>query len=578
MILIGEMRDLETMQAALTIAETGHLALATLHTNSTFESINRIVDTFPPNQQSQVRAQLAFVLEGVITQQLIPHMSGKGRALVAEVMVCTPAIRACIRDDKIHQIYGLMQAGTKFGMQTMNQALFRAYTNRQIIAGRSDGVQLRYDRARTDARRAHEHHARRAQSRSSTQRGMRMSTTTYMWKGRTPTGEMLSGELRLGEQAGAHQSSCASARSSSRRSARSRRRSSMSFGLKNRITTRDLGVFTRQFATMINAGLPMVQCLDILSSQMDKPAFKKIVSDVMYDVEAGSTLAEALRKQPCFSDLFVNMVEAGEAGGILDVILKRLAVYLEKADALMRKVKGAMTYPAVVFTVCIGASIFMLIFIIPTFAKMFTDFGGELPLPTKIVMGLSDFLRANWWLLAAVIVGGDHRLQRYYKTTAGHYRIDKLLLRMPITRRRHPQGGRRAIHADARHARLERCADPERSRDHRPDLGQQGRRGGRSQDADEHQRGQHDRRASPGMRRVSADGGPDDRRRRADGRARRDAREGRRFLRQRGRTAVNALTSIIEPIMIVVMGGIVGGMLIAMYLPMFKLVTVVSGG
>jgi len=131
-ILIGEMRDLETMQAALTIAETGHLAFATLHTNSTFESINRIVDTFPASQQPQVRAQLAFVLEGVITQQLIAHLSGRGRALVAEVMICTPAIRACVRDDKIHQIYGLMQAGTKFGMQTMNQALFRAYVNRQI--------------------------------------------------------------------------------------------------------------------------------------------------------------------------------------------------------------------------------------------------------------------------------------------------------------------------------------------------------------------------------------------------------------------------------------------------------------
>lgn len=131
-ILIGEMRDLETMQAALTIAETGHLALATLHTNSTFESINRIVDTFPANQQPQVRAQLAFVLEGVLSQQLIPHISGKGRVMVAEVMVCTPAIRACVRDDKIHQIYGLMQAGSKWGMQTMNQALFRAYTNRHI--------------------------------------------------------------------------------------------------------------------------------------------------------------------------------------------------------------------------------------------------------------------------------------------------------------------------------------------------------------------------------------------------------------------------------------------------------------
>ena len=131
-ILIGEMRDLETMQAALTIAETGHLALATLHTNSTFESINRIVDSFPATQQEQVRAQLAFVLEGVVTQQLIPHVSGKGRVMVCEVMVCTPAIRATIRDDKVHQIYGLMQAGFKHGMQTMNQALFAAFCDRRI--------------------------------------------------------------------------------------------------------------------------------------------------------------------------------------------------------------------------------------------------------------------------------------------------------------------------------------------------------------------------------------------------------------------------------------------------------------
>jgi len=131
-ILVGEMRDLETMGAALTIAETGHLCLATLHTNSTFESINRIVDTFPSNQQPQVRAQLAFVLEGVICQQLIPKVGGKGRVMAAEVMVCTSAIRATIRDDKVHQIYGLMQAGQKHGMQTMNQALFNAVIHKQI--------------------------------------------------------------------------------------------------------------------------------------------------------------------------------------------------------------------------------------------------------------------------------------------------------------------------------------------------------------------------------------------------------------------------------------------------------------
>jgi twitching motility protein PilT len=131
-ILIGEMRDQETMAAALTIAETGHLTLATLHTNSTFESINRIVDAFPPGQQNQVRAQLAFVLEGVLAQQLVPRARGRGRVLVTEVMVCTPAIRAVIRDDKIHQIYGLMQAGQKHGMQTMNQALFNAVVSKDI--------------------------------------------------------------------------------------------------------------------------------------------------------------------------------------------------------------------------------------------------------------------------------------------------------------------------------------------------------------------------------------------------------------------------------------------------------------
>ena len=129
-ILVGEMRDLETIAAALTIAETGHLALATLHTNSAAESINRIIDVFPSNQQSQVRAQLAFVLEGVITQTLLPK--ARGRAMACEIMVATPAIRALIRDDKIHQIYSAMQSGKKHGMQTMNDALYQLYTSREV--------------------------------------------------------------------------------------------------------------------------------------------------------------------------------------------------------------------------------------------------------------------------------------------------------------------------------------------------------------------------------------------------------------------------------------------------------------
>jgi twitching motility protein PilT len=131
-VLVGEMRDLETIQAALTIAETGHLAFATLHTNSAAESINRIIDVFPAHQQSQVRAQLAFVLEGVVTQTLLQRAKGKGRVMAAEIMICTPAIRALIRDDKVHQIESSMQAGKKYGMQTLNDALYQLYMGREV--------------------------------------------------------------------------------------------------------------------------------------------------------------------------------------------------------------------------------------------------------------------------------------------------------------------------------------------------------------------------------------------------------------------------------------------------------------
>jgi len=132
-VLIGEMRDLETTQSALTIAETGHLAFATLHTNSAAETINRIIDIFPAHQQPQIRAQLAFVLEGVVTQTLLQKAKGRGRVMAAEIMVCTPAIRALIRDDKVHQIYSSMQAGKKHGMQTLNDALYQLYMQRDVI-------------------------------------------------------------------------------------------------------------------------------------------------------------------------------------------------------------------------------------------------------------------------------------------------------------------------------------------------------------------------------------------------------------------------------------------------------------
>ena len=207
----------------------------------------------------------------------------------------------------------------------------------------------------------------------------------------------------------------------------------LKLGLGGRIKVRDIVLFTRQFATMINSGLPLVQCLSILGQQTENPKFKDVINSVRVDVEGGNTLAESLRKFPkLFTNLFVSMVDAGEAGGILDQIMLRLSEYLEKNDAIVRKIKGAMIYPAVVFTAAIGCVTVLLIFVIPIFAKMFADMKMELPLPTKIVVNLSGFLIGYWWLIAAAIVGGIFALKRYGKTDKGEYNIDAFLLKVPV--------------------------------------------------------------------------------------------------------------------------------------------------
>ncbi len=173
--------------------------------------------------------------------------------------------------------------------------------------------------------------------------------------------------------------------------------------LKPGINVKDLVIFTRQFATMIDAGLPLVQCLEILGEQNDNPTFKGVIREVKSDVEQGSTFADALRKhRKPFDELYVNLVQAGEIGGILDTILNRLSAYLEKADALARKVKGAMVYPATVLVVAIIVVVLMLVKIIPVFEKMFADFGGTLPAPTQVVIDISHWLQE--WLV--FFIGG----------------------------------------------------------------------------------------------------------------------------------------------------------------------------
>jgi type IV pilus assembly protein PilC len=200
-----------------------------------------------------------------------------------------------------------------------------------------------------------------------------------------------------------------------------------------RIKTRDLVIFTRQFATMINAGLPLVQSLTILAQQTENKALAEVTRAVVYDVESGNTLADAFSKHPrAFTDLYVNMVAAGEAGGILDTILLRLATFLEKNDALMRKVKGAMIYPGVILTVASIAITVLLVFVIPVFQSMFASVNLELPLPTRIVISLSDILIGYWWAILLSIGAVIFGIRRYYGTLNGRKTIDALLLKSPV--------------------------------------------------------------------------------------------------------------------------------------------------
>jgi type IV pilus assembly protein PilC len=401
----------------------------------------------------------------------------------------------------------------------------------------------------------------------------------YMWKGRTTAGEIQTGEMTLDSQAEV----LAQLRKKRiiAQFVREKPKSvSFKFELKKSqsVSTKDLAIFTRQFATMITAGLPLVQCLDILSQQSENATLKKIITQVMHDVEAGSTLAEALGKHPkVFDTLFVNMVEAGEAGGVLDDILMRLATYIEKAEALKRKVKSAMTYPTVVLVVALGTTCFMLLFIIPVFAKIFRDFGGELPLPTQIVLALSNFLRNFWWLGLAMIAASIIAFKRFYATNQGELTIDRIKLRIPIlgdllrkaaiARFTRTLGtlissgvpiltgleitartaGNRVIQEAVLATRAsiregETIAAPLRQSDAFPPMVVQ-------------------------MIAVGEETGALDEM----------LNKIANFYDDEVNTAVDTLTSIIEPLMIVVMGLLVGGMVVAMYMPMFKLINVVAG-
>ncbi|MBI4690970.1 MAG: type II secretion system F family protein [Nitrospirae bacterium] len=206
------------------------------------------------------------------------------------------------------------------------------------------------------------------------------------------------------------------------------------FGGAPKVKDKDIVIFTRQFSTMIDAGLPLVQALDILSTQVENKGLAKVLAQIKEDVEAGSTYADSLKKHPkVFSELYANMVAAGEAGGILDTILNRLAAYIEKSMKLKKKVKGAMTYPIVVSTVAIGAITVIMVFVVPIFSKMFASLGGTLPLPTKMIIDLSNFLAGIGGIMSAgAIAGTIFGIKQFRQTEKGMHITDKILLRLPI--------------------------------------------------------------------------------------------------------------------------------------------------
>ncbi len=203
--------------------------------------------------------------------------------------------------------------------------------------------------------------------------------------------------------------------------------------LQPRVNQKDVIIFARQFSTMIDAGLPLIQCLDILEAQQDNKTFKKMIHNIRESVEGGATLSESFKKYPKhFNDLFVHMVAAGEAGGILDTILRRLATYMEKIARLKSKIKGAMTYPALTLGVSVIILAVILLFVIPTFQQLFADLGGELPLPTLVVISLSNFVRSQYLPILGAIILFVIAFVWFYRTEKGRFLVDSVILRLPV--------------------------------------------------------------------------------------------------------------------------------------------------
>jgi type IV pilus assembly protein PilC len=255
----------------------------------------------------------------------------------------------------------------------------------------------------------------------------------FLWEGQTRKGEKKKGEIEAANEAALRGILRRQGLTSITVKQKPKNLSEYLPFLKQKVKEKEVVIFARIFATMINAGLPLIQCLDLLAQQEQNKTFALIITAIKEDIEGGSTLSDALRKYPkIFDDLFVNLVAAGESGGILDVILQRLSNYMEKAMKLKSKVKGAMTYPASVLVISIAVVSLLLIKVIPTFQKMFEGFGGELPGPTQFLITLSTYAQKYFLVAIIALAVAVYAFRRYYKTEKGTLLIDDLILRAPV--------------------------------------------------------------------------------------------------------------------------------------------------
>lgn len=255
----------------------------------------------------------------------------------------------------------------------------------------------------------------------------------YIWKGINIHGEKRKGQIEAVDEAGvrAHLKRLRIKETSIREKPKDLLENVKFF--RPKVKGKDVVVFTRQLSTMIDAGLPLVQCLQILARQQDNPTFKEMLTAIQADVETGTTLADSMRKHPkVYDSLYCNMIEAGELGGILDTILQRLANFKEKAMALQKRIKGAMTYPVICLGICILVLAIILIFVVPVFDKMFKDFGSTLPAPTQLVVNLSNAVKSYWWAIFGIVLLFVWIFKKYYNTERGRLQVDHMLLWSPV--------------------------------------------------------------------------------------------------------------------------------------------------